>query len=441
MSKPVETEFYDLLNVKYDASEDEIKKAYLKVAQKEHPDKCTDRSPEGIQKATEKFQLINYAKKILTDSNKRAIYDRHGKKGLEEGGNGGGGGEGMNPFDIFQQMAGGMGGFGGFHQHMTNQNMKPPPTKHRLNVSLADLYNGKEFTFSVNQLVRCQTCKGVGAVNPDAIKRCSGCNGKGQTVRLLQVGPGMMQQIVQPCQNCQGKGKHIPNKSDLCSSCKGERVKRVDKQHTVYVKPGMNYGMGFHLVNKGDEHPETDQIGDLDVVLTEISGYNPSELKRNNDNLEMKVELSLLEALCGFKLVICQLDKRKLIINHEKTDYIIQSGQVMKIKGEGMPCINNPMEKGDLIIHFNIIMPKQLDNQRKDILFKVLPNVKRVNPEINNETDTVDETHKLEECTKEETHRQQHQHHQQHQQNQHQQFDEDDGGHFQPPQGVQCAQQ
>jgi DnaJ-class molecular chaperone len=436
MSKPVETEFYDLLKVKYDASEDEIKKSYFKVAQKEHPDKCPDRSPEGIQKATEKFQLINYAKKVLTDSNTRAIYDKHGKKGLEEGGGGGGGDhEGMNPFDIFQQMA---GGFGGFHQHMTNQNMKPPPTKHNLNVSLADLYNGKEFTFTANQLVKCQTCKGLGANNPDAIKRCSGCNGKGQTVRLIQVGPGMMQQIVQACHNCNGKGKHIPNKSDLCSSCKGERVKRADKQHTVYVKPGMNWGMGFHLVNKGNEHPESDQAGDFDVVLSEISGYNPSELKRNNDNLEMKVDLSLLEALCGFKLVICQLDKRKLVINHEKTDAIIQTNQVMKIKGEGMPCMNNPMEKGDLIIHFNIMMPKQLDSQRKDILFKVLPNVKRVNPEINKETDTVDDTHKLEECTKEETQKHQNQqHHPQH----NQQFEDDEGGHFQAPPGVQCAQQ
>ena len=435
MSKPVETEFYDLLNVRYDASEDEIKKAYLKVAQKEHPDKCSDRSPEGIQKATEKFQLINYAKNVLTDGNKRSIYDRQGKKGLEEGG-GGGGGEGMNPFDIFQQMAGGMGGFGGFHQHMTNQNMKPPPTKHRLNVSLADLYNGKEFTFSVNQLVRCQTCKGVGAVNPDAIKRCSGCNGKGQTVRLLQVGPGMMQQIVQPCQNCHGKGKHIPNKSDLCSSCKGERVKRVDKQHSVYVKPGMNYGMGFHLVNKGDEHPETDQIGDLDVVLGEISGYNPSGFERKNNNLEMKVELSLLEALCGFNLVICQLDKRKIVINHDK---IIQTGEVMKIKGEGMPCFSNPMEKGDLLIHFNIMMPKHLDNPRKEILSKILPNIKRVNPEINTETDIVDDSHKLEECSKEEMNNNNN-HNNQNNNNRHHEED-DEGGHFQPPPGVQCAQQ
>jgi DnaJ family protein A protein 2 len=171
--------------------------------------------------------------------------------------------------------------------------------------------------------------------------------------------------------------------------------------------------------------------------LSEISGYNPSELKRNNDNLEMKVDLSLLEALCGFKLVICHLDKRKLVINHEKTDAIIQTNQVMKIKGEGMPCMNNPMEKGDLIIHFNIVMPKQLDSQRKDILFKVLPNVKRDNPEINKENDTVDDTHKLEECTKEETQR----HHPQHNQHHSQHFEDDEGGHFQPPQGVQCAQQ
>ncbi len=83
MTKPIETEFYDLLNVKYDASEDEIKKSYLKVAQKEHPDKCPDRSPEGMKCANEKLALINYAREVLTDSQKRAIYDKHGKKGLD----------------------------------------------------------------------------------------------------------------------------------------------------------------------------------------------------------------------------------------------------------------------------------------------------------------------------------------------------------------------
>jgi DnaJ-class molecular chaperone len=386
MSKPVETEFYDLLNIKYNASDDEIKKAYLKLAQKEHPDKCADRTPEGIQKATEKFQYINYVKNILSDSNKRAIYDREGKSGLEEAKNQDNGGGG-NPFDMFQQMFGRFN-MGGFHERMTQQKPKPGPTKHILKISLSDLYKGKEFKINIKQQIICKNCNGKGTPNPDAIKRCTTCNGKGQVVQLRQVGPGMMQQIVQPCGICQGKGKTIP-KIDLCGDCNGNRVSKVDKTHNISIKPGMSWGMILHLNDLGDEHPDTDQKGDLEIILNELdknsssSIYNPSNLIRINNDLHIHIDISLVEALCGFNLVICQLDERKIIVNHTKKDKIIQSGEIMKISGEGMPLLNNPFEKGDMIIHFNIILPKHLDDNRKDILIKILPAIKRNNPIVN----------------------------------------------------------
>ncbi len=401
MPKPVETEFYDLLNIKYDASDDDIKKAYLKLAQKEHPDKCQDRTPEGIQKATEKFQYINYVKNVLSDPNKRAIYNREGKAGLEEAKNHESGGG--NPFDIFQQMFGNRFNMGGFHEKMTQQKPKPGPTKHVLNVCLADLYNGKEFNINLKQQIICNKCNGKGTPNPDAIKRCSTCTGKGQTVQLRQVGPGMMQQIIQPCVNCQGKGKTIP-KSDLCIDCNGNRILKVDKTHNIYIKPGMSWGMVLHLNDKGDEHPDTDQKGDLEIILAELENTvsNPSNLIRINNDLHIHIELSLIEALCGFNLVICQLDKRKLIINHSKKDKIIQSGEIMKISGEGMST-SNGNSKGDMIIHFNIMLPKYLDEERKNILIKILPSIKRNN--VINENDISDikilEEHKKEENKKE----------------------------------------
>jgi len=405
MSKPVETEFYDLLNIKYNASEEEIKKAYLKLAQKEHPDKCQDRTPEGIQKATEKFQYINYVKNILSDSNKRAIYDREGKSGLEEAKNQDNGGG--NPFDMFQQMFGRFN-MGGFHEKMTHQKPKPGPTKHILKVSLSDLYKGKEFKINIKQQIICKNCNGKGTPNPDAIKRCTTCNGKGQVVQLRQVGPGMMQQIVQPCGICQGKGKTIP-KLDLCSDCNGNRILKADKTHNISIKPGMTWGMVLHLNDKGDEHPDTDQKGNLEIILSELdktsSDYNPSNLIRINNDLHIHIEISLVEALCGFNLVICQLDERKIIINHTKKDKIIQSGEIMKISGEGMSILNNPFEKGDMIIHFNIILPKYLDDSRKDILTKILPVIKRNNLTIN-ENDVkhikILEEHKKDEYKKDE---------------------------------------
>jgi DnaJ family protein A protein 2 len=414
--KVKETEFYDLFNVKPDAKEDEIKKAYLKLASKKHPDKCSDKSPEGIKKATEQFQNITYAYGVLSDSNKREVYDSYGKSGLNENPTG----EHSNPFDMFQNIFGGNGfGFNGFNERMTRQKPKPPPTKHVLNVSLADLYTGKDFEIKLKKQITCTNCHGKGSPNPDAIKRCDTCNGKGQVTQLRQVGPGMIQQSVNVCAKCKGKGKSIPDPKDLCNSCNGERV--VKKEHLIKfnLTPGSSFDSNFQINNMGDEYPDLDEPGDLIIVLNEVKGFNQSNFTRKNNDLHMNVELSLIEAMCGFSLVICQLDKRKLIINHNgKT---IQPNDVMKISNEGMP-LSNSKNKGDLIIHFTVILPKNLDNSRKDILKQVLPQHKRNNMMVDD--NDIKEVKNLEDVKIE----QEHQYH-------HQNPLEDIG------QGVQCAQQ
>jgi DnaJ family protein A protein 2 len=421
-----ETEYYDLFNVKSDASQDEIKKAYLKLATKEHPDKCVDKSPEGIKNATEKFQNITHAYGVLSDSNKRAVYDRHGKSGLDENPSG----EQANPFDMFQNIFGGNGfGFNGFNERMTRQKSKPPPTKHVLNVSLADLYTGKDFDIKLKQQCTCTNCQGKGTTNPDAIKRCDTCNGKGQVTQLRQVGPGMIQQSVNVCAKCKGKGKSIPNPKDLCNSCNGEKVIRKDKSIKFNLTAGSSFDSNFQINNMGDEYPDLDEPGDLIIVLNEVKGYNPSNFTRKNNDLNMNVELSLLEAMCGFSLVICQLDKRKLIINHNgKT---IQPNDVMKINKEGM-SLPNSKNKGDLIIHFTVTLPKNLDNSRKDILKQVLPQNKRNNPIVDD--NDIKEVKNLEDF-KMSQEQQQHQHQHHHQFQHHENPLEDIG------QGVQCAQQ
>jgi DnaJ-class molecular chaperone len=431
-----ETEYYDIFNVKSDASQDEIKKAYLKLASKEHPDKCIDKSPEGIKKATEKFQNINYAYGILSDHDKRAVYDMNGKNGLDESQNGGGG----NPFDMFSNIFGNNGfGFNGFNERMTRQKPKPPPTKHVLNVSLADLYTGKDCDIKFKQQIICTNCKGKGTTNPDGIKRCDNCQGKGQVTQLRQVGPGMVQQSVNVCSKCRGKGKIILNPNDLCNPCHGDRVAKIDKTIKFNLKPGSDFGTTFQINRMGDEYPDIDEPADLIIVTHETSGYNPSNLVKQNNDLHMNVELTLLEALCGFNLIICQLDGRKLIINHNNKT--IQPNDIMKISNEGMP-LSDKKGKGDMIIHFTVTLPKNLDNSRKDILKQVLPQNKRNNPVIN-ETD-ITENKNLEEVKQSQQHHQ-HQHQHQHNQGQGNQFD------FNMPnldnlagdmgQGVQCAQQ
>ncbi len=371
---PKETELYDLLEVKPDVNDEDLKKSYKIVAKKVHPDK----NPNNREEATLKFQKVNQAFKILSDPQQRQIYDMHGMKGIENTNGGGGSEGGENPFDMFNNIFGGGNfPFGGFHERMTRQKPKPPPSKHKINVTLADLYTGKEIDINLNQQLICKKCQGTGANNPSSIKRCSTCNGKGQVNQLRQVGPGMIQQSTQTCGKCKGKGKVIEDPKDICGTCKGERIVKNLNTIKINIKPGMNFGMAIQMNNKGDEIPDLDEPGDLIIIPVESGGYNPSNLKRKENNLHMNIELSLVEALCGFKLVICQLDGRKLIINHNGK--IIQPNEVMKIKNEGMPYLDKPSTKGDLYIHFNVVLPKNLDNSRKDIIKQVLPSVKRNN--------------------------------------------------------------
>jgi DnaJ-class molecular chaperone len=307
------------------------------------------------------------------------------------------------------------------------QKPKPGPIRQHLKISLAELYTGKNVKITLSQQVLCGKCNGKGTSNPDGYKRCNICSGKGQVVHLRQVGPGMMQQIVQPCGNCNGKGKTVA-KEDMCKQCDGKQVKVEEKEHFMNIKPGMDWGMGFHLDGKGHQQPDNDQQGDIEIQLAEISGYNPSNFKRQHNDLHMTHELSLIEALCGFNLMIYQLDERKIYVNHTKQNKIIQPNEVMKITGEGMPLLDNPEKKGDLYIHFEVKLPKALDEARKDVLLKVLPHPQNSKDEIKDFSRKVD----LEEVKN--------------QQQNHKNSNEQSQSNFNfeheiPNPGVQCAQQ
>jgi DnaJ family protein A protein 2 len=271
--------------------------------------------------------------------------------------------------------------FNGFHERMTRQKPKPPPTKQVINVSLSDIYINKKITLKLKQQVSCTQCKGIGATNPDGIKRCGPCQGQGQVNQIRQIGPGMIQQSTSICNNCRGKGKVIPDKKDICGRCNGERTCKVDKEVKVQLTPGVKFGDVIPFPKMGDEHPDLDEPGDLIVVINEMvdDSSNPNFLKRNDNDLLVNVNLSLTEALCGFNLVITQLDGRKLVINHDHTGRVIQPNDIMKISNEGMP-INDKGSKGDMYIHFALVLPKQLDSQRKEILKKVLPSLKKTTP-------------------------------------------------------------
>ncbi|CAN6477969.1 unnamed protein product [Victoria cruziana] len=231
------TRYYEVLGVPKSASQDELKKAYRKAAIKNHPDKGGD---------PEKFKELAQAYEVLSDPEKREIYDQYGEDALKEGM--GGGGPSHNPFDIFESFFG--GGFGGGSSRGRRQK-RGEDVVHTLKVSLEDLYNGTSKKLSLSRNVLCPKCKGKGSKS-GASGRCSGCQGSGMKVSIRQLGPGMIQQMQHVCPECRGSGEVISDK-DRCGQCKGEKVVQEKKVLEVHVDKGMQHGQKIVFQGEADE--------------------------------------------------------------------------------------------------------------------------------------------------------------------------------------------
>ncbi|TJX51591.1 molecular chaperone DnaJ, partial [Soehngenia saccharolytica] len=226
------TKYYEVLGVSKTAAADELKKAYRKAAIKNHPDKGGD---------PEKFKELAQAYEVLSDPEKREIYDQYGEDAMKEGM--GGGGASHNPFDIFESFFGGspFGGsaFGGGSSRGRRQK-QGEDVVHPLKVSLEELYTGISKKLSLSRNILCPKCKGKGSKS-GASSRCSGCQGSGMRVSIRQLGPGMIQQMQHVCSDCRGSGETISDK-DKCAQCKGNKVVQDKKMLEVNVEKGMQHG-------------------------------------------------------------------------------------------------------------------------------------------------------------------------------------------------------
>lgn len=395
-----ETKFYDILGVKPGCTQDDLKKAYRKLALKYHPDKNPN---EG-----EKFKQISQAYEVLSDPEKKSIYDRGGEQALKEGGGGGGFSSPMDLFDMF--FGGGLGG-----SRNRRRERKGKDVIHQLTVSLEELYKGTVRKLALQKNVICDKCEGRGG-KKGAVEQCPTCRGTGMQVQVQQLGPGMLQQIQTICHECRGEGEII-NPKDRCKQCQGKKVVRDRKILEVHVDKGMTDGQKIVFNGEGDQEPELEP-GDIIIVLDE---KEHPVFKRNGNDLILRLDIQLVEALCGFQKVIKTLDDRDLVVTQLPGE-IIKHGDVKCIQNEGMPRYKSPFEKGRLIVQFWVQFPKAIAPELIPQLENCLPPREEVMI-----PDTADECI-LEDFDPEQEARKR----------QHNVYDEDDEMHG-PGQRVQCA--
>jgi molecular chaperone DnaJ len=351
-------DYYEVLGVGRDASKDEIKKAYRKMALKYHPDK----NP-GDKNAEEHFKEAAEAYEVLSDDNKRARYDQFGHAGMGNGGGFGGfSGGGMTIEDIFSQFGdifgghfGGFGSFGGGGRSSRRVN-KGSDLRVKVKLNYQEIANGAEKKIKVNKYVSCKACNGTGAAGSSGYSTCSTCRGSGYVTRVTNTMLGQMQ-TTSPCPTCNGEGKIIVNK---CSSCGGEGVVRDDEVITIKIPAGVAEGMQMSVSGKGNAARRGGVNGDLLVLIEE---EKHPELIRDGNDLIYNLYISFPDAALGAPVEIPTVDGKVKI----KIDPGTQPGKVLRLRGKGLPEVNG-YGRGDLLVTINVWVPKNLSREERAVI-------------------------------------------------------------------------
>jgi DnaJ family protein A protein 2 len=347
-----DTEFYDRLGVEPNASTEDIKKAYRKLAIKFHPDK----NP-GNTEAEEKFKEISEAYECLSNSDKREQYDRFGKEGMSGGG-------GIDPFDIF----GSFFGMGGGSHAAGGRPRGPQRTKDMItpiNITLEDIYNGKTKKMKVSRNVVCVPCGGAGTKDGKPMQKCKECDGQGVKMAVRQIGMGMFQQMRVECKDCKGKGVKVVE-ANRCGNCKGNKVMQESKILNVEIDKGVHENKKIVFSGESNQEPGL-ETGDIIFVVQ----VTPHDLfKRSGNDLIMEKKIELVDALVGYSFKFNHLDGRAVIVEI-KSGQIIKPGDIREVSGMGMPMYSRTYEMGSLFIKFDVNFPTKLNNDQTLALKKV----------------------------------------------------------------------
>ena len=350
-----------ILGLDKSASDRELKKAYRTLSKKYHPDKNPDDAS-----ARQRFVDVSDAYEILSDSETRQIYDRHGHDGIErhKKGQRGGPGGGHDPFDLFARFFGGGGHFGGGGER------KGPSMEVRIAVPLSAFYKGGETQFSIEKQVICDSCAGSGSADGQR-ETCHTCSGRGMVIQRAQIAPGMFQQIQQPCAACGGQGTTVKH---VCKVCGGHRVVSGAETYTVDITRGIPRGQRILYENEANESP--DHVpGDLYVQVLEQEPVNVQKegatedgvfFRRKGDDLFWREVLSLREAWMGdWSRNITHLDGHVVRLGRERGQ-VVQPGAVEVVPEEGMPRWDAEDgftdTFGNLLVEYAVVLPDQMES-------------------------------------------------------------------------------
>ncbi len=356
-------DYYEVLGVDKNASEEEIKKAYRKIAIKYHP----DRNP-GDKEAEEKFKEAAEAYDVLHDAQKRQQYDQFGFNGpAGAGGFGGFNGGEFSMDDIFSMFGdvfggrGGFGGFGGFGGGGYRQ-----PAQHRgsdlrlkVKLSLQEVASGVTKKFKVKKDITCPHCHGTGAENGSASETCPTCHGSGVEIRTQQSIFGMMQtQTV--CHTCGGEGKVIKYK---CHECAGTGVVKGEEVVEISIPAGVAEGMVVNVPNKGNAGRHNGIPGNIQVFISE----EPNDtFVRDGNDLIYNLLLDFPTAALGGNVEIPTIDGSKVKI---KIDPGTQPGKTLRLRGKGLPAVQRyGSGTGDVVVNISVYVPKTLSREEKETL-------------------------------------------------------------------------
>jgi len=351
-------DYYQILSISRDASKEEIKQAFRRLARKYHPDVNKEDGAE------ERFKEINRAYEVLSDPEMKARYDRFGEAGVSSGAGGGSGFDYTDMggiADIFETIFSGFGGMGTGTATGERRRRGGPVAgedlRLDLKLSFREAIFGGEKEIRIPHLETCVVCQGTGAKTGTGVKTCSTCSGAGQVRRTTRTPFGSFAQV-STCPSCNGAGEVIEEK---CSSCGGAGRKQETKKLKIPIPAGVDSGTRLRVASEGDAGLKGGSPGDLYVyVFVEPD----AEFKRSGINIESEITISYLQAILGSRIMVNTVDGEEALLIPPGT----QPGTILTLEGKGVPKLGNAVSRGDHKIGVKISIPTRFNAEERKLL-------------------------------------------------------------------------